>query len=287
MARKEGRSGSAAAGRPGLTASQIQRWYVRERRRTHWIAAHTGWSSQYVRDRLRDAGILLRPAGSPKAGTVDAAKLAAWSAQGLSLSQIAAHTGYSPSGVFKLLAAAGLPTRSPRRPAGAVDPALLAEMPRLYRDEGRSLAEIGAVFGHGPDWARARVIAAGWSVRASRAPRWDLEQLRHWRIGEQLTVTEIAGRAGRAPATIAEALRNAGIVTPPRRRQPTPIDVTQLRALYVEERCTLTQVAAELGCTTQRTRAALDEARLPIRPARTRADLPPPAEINPEQLTDL
>jgi hypothetical protein len=150
------------ADRPLLTAEWLRRRYVEQRRSAQDIATGTGWSSQYVRDRLRDHDIPLRPAGaSPNLAPVDPAGLADWSAQGLSPAQIAARTGYSPSGVRKLLRRAGLPTRAAARRSPALTPVEIADVVRLYRDEGRSLAAVGAAFGHGPDWARAASTPPG------------------------------------------------------------------------------------------------------------------------------
>src|SRR5664280_2072143 len=50
--------------RPRLTAEWLRRRYVAQRRSAQEIATETGWSSQYVRDRLRDHGIPLRPRGA-------------------------------------------------------------------------------------------------------------------------------------------------------------------------------------------------------------------------------
>jgi hypothetical protein len=125
--------------RPRLTAQWLRRRYVAQRRSAQEIATETGWSSQYVRDRLPDHGIPLRPRGAAASfPPVDAAALAGWSAQGLSLAQIAARTGYSPSGVRKLLHRAGLPSRAAGPVKSNPDPVELAEVVRLYRDEGRT-----------------------------------------------------------------------------------------------------------------------------------------------------
>jgi AraC-like DNA-binding protein len=207
-----------AVGRPRLIASWLQRRYVEQRRSAQDIATETGWSSQYVRDRLRDHGIPLRPRGAAASlPPVDPA-LAGWSAQELSLAQIAARTGYSPRGVRKLLHRAGLPSRAAGPVKSSPDPAGLAEVVRLYRDKGRSLAAVGAAFGRGPDWAKARVHAAGLAVRPGGTPRTelDVEQLRRWRLDEGLSLGEIATRAGRS-ATAA-----ARIGCGPR-SQPTPL----------------------------------------------------------------
>jgi len=152
-----------------------------QRRSAQEIAAETGWSSQYVRDRLRANHIPLRPAGAAtNLPPVDPAALADWSSHDLSLTQIAARTGYSPSGVRNLLRRTGLPTRTPAPATFSPDPAELAEIVRLYRDEGRSLKAVGAAFGRGPDWAKARVQAAGLTIRpgGTSRTRLDVEQLR-------------------------------------------------------------------------------------------------------------
>jgi hypothetical protein len=63
--------------RPRLTAHSLRHRYVEQRRSAQDIATETGWSSQYVRDRLRDHAIPLRPAGAAaKLPPVDPAALA-------------------------------------------------------------------------------------------------------------------------------------------------------------------------------------------------------------------
>jgi transposase/transposase-like protein len=276
--------------RPGLTAQWLRRRYVAQRRSAQEIATETGWSSQYVRDRLRDHGIPLRSRGAAASlPPVDPAALAGWSAQGLSLAQIATRTGYSPSGVRKLLHRAGLPSRAAGPVRSSPDPAELAEVVRRYRDEGRSLKEVGAAFGRGPDWAKARVRAAGLTVRPGGTPRTelDLEQLRRWRLEEGLTIGEIATRAGRSASTVAEALRRAGVTVTPRRAARPPLDPAVLRRLYVEERRPLGQVATVLGASERRVRAAIIAAGIPLRPARRRADLAALPTLSRAQLTKL
>jgi DNA-binding CsgD family transcriptional regulator len=279
-----------ANGRPRLTGPWLRRRYVAQRRSAQEIATETGWSSQYVRDRLRDHGIPLRPRGAAASfPPVDAAALAGWSAQALSLAEIAARTGYSPSGVRKLLHRAGLPSRAAGPVKSSPDPAELAEVVRLYRDEGRSLAAVGGAFGHGPDWAKARVHAAGLTVRPGGTPRTglDLEQLRRWRLDEGLPLDEIATRAGRSATTVAAALHRAGVTVTPRRPARPPLDPAVLRRLYVEDRRTVGQVAAALGASDRRVRAALVAAGIPLRPARRRADLAALPTLSRAQLTEL
>jgi DNA-binding CsgD family transcriptional regulator len=276
--------------RPRLTAHSLRHRYVEQRRSAQDIATETGWSSQYVRDRLRDHAIPLRPAGAAaKLPPVDPAVLAEWSRQGLSLAQIAARTGYSPSGVRKLFHRAGLPTRAAVQAKSDADPGELAKVVRLYRDEGRSLKEVGAAFGHGPDWAKARVRAAGLTIHpgGTSRTRLDVELFCRWRIDEGLTLAEIATRAGRSATTVAEALHKAGITRPPRRPGRPALHPAVLHRLYVEERRTLGQVAAALGASDRRVRAAIVAADIPLRSARRSANRPPLPTLTAEQLTEL
>lgn len=70
-----------------------------------------------------------------------------------------------PSATFSRFEAAAPAAASP-------DPVELAEVVRRYRDEGRSLKEARAEFGHGPDWAKVRVRAAELTIHpaARHAP---------------------------------------------------------------------------------------------------------------------
>ncbi|MEP6563067.1 MAG: hypothetical protein ABJD68_18550, partial [Nakamurella sp.] len=74
------------------------------------IAEQCGWSSQYVRDRLRDFGIPLRRPGnrSHRRLTLDRALLEELLQQGLSVKQISLRTGYSTSGVHNIIRRLGL-----------------------------------------------------------------------------------------------------------------------------------------------------------------------------------
>jgi len=276
--------------RPGLTAGWLRRRYITEHQSAQHIATETGWSSQYIRDRLRDHHIPLRPAGAPTNLTpIDTATLTGWSAEGLSLAQIATRTGYSRSGVRNLLRRAGLPTRPVAPAASRDDPEVLTEVARLYRDQGRSLDAVGAAFGRGPAWAKARVQAAGLPIHPTgpAATSLDVAQLRRWRIDDGLTIVEIARRAGRPAATIAAALRNAGVPRPPRQPQQPALDPAQLRRLYVDQHRTLAQVATATRASARRVKAALADAGIPLRPARSRADRPPLPTLSADQLTDV
>ncbi len=69
-------------------------------------------ASQYIRDRLRDAGIALRPAGSQgtKPIHLDRDTLTAMLGQGMTVAAIADRAGYGRGGVHKLLRKYGLPS---------------------------------------------------------------------------------------------------------------------------------------------------------------------------------
>ena len=287
-----GRAGRVdGQGRRVLTARWLRSRYLDQDRSADQIAAETGWSGQYVRDRLRDHGIPLRPAGSPKTINVEPAKLREWLDQGASIPEVAERVGFSPSGVRNLLRRAGLPsTTGPRRTAP--DTSLLEEVLRLYRDEGRSLEQVGAGFGHGPDWVKARLAAAGCPLRPAGTPRstftpTELEQLRRWRVEEGLTIAEVAARAARPAATVAEQLRKAGVLTAPRRRQAPALDAELVRRLYVDQRRTLMQIARQLCCSDTRMRAALLDAGVELRPPRRRRDRPAWPPLSEAELREL
>lgn len=113
--------------------------YVVRRWSTQRIASVSGWSSQYVRDRLRDWDIALRRPGAGVRAVeeqLDAETLAGLLGQGLSVAQVAERVRYSRSGVCKLIRENGLQdvlatTRKQRRTA-ASDEHLTAEVGRLY-----------------------------------------------------------------------------------------------------------------------------------------------------------
>ncbi len=54
------------AARLELTAALLTNHYVVQRWTAQQIAAKSGWSSQYVRDRLREYGIAVRPTDVPR-----------------------------------------------------------------------------------------------------------------------------------------------------------------------------------------------------------------------------
>ena len=248
--------------------------YVEQGVSASQIGVETGWSAQYVRDRLREYGIVLRPPGVAKA-PVDRAALLGWLGEGLSVAELADRTGYSPAGVYGLLRRWQLPTPTAVGPAGGVRPdvdgEVLAAVARLYCDELRSLADVGGRFGRGPAWARARVLAAGVALRpggrvpgADRGGGLDGSVCAAWYIGG-LSVRAIATGTGWSATQVSAVLRGQGVVLRRGRQLGPEPDPGRLRALYVGQHLTLVQVAAELGCSTDRVKAGLAAAGIAVR----------------------
>ncbi len=280
-----------------LTAELLTRRYLQQHASAEQIAGETGWSSQYVRDRLRQHHIALRPAGTTKRDPPDPAALRRWLNQGLSAAQIADRTSYSPSGIYQLLRRHHLPLPTPPHRAPARDSAATAEqlaaLTRLYTDEHLNLAKAAAAFGHGPDWAAARLRAAGISLRRPGArsthpgghpepAALDVDELKRAYSHARLTVRQLATQTGHPAAAVVAALQAAGVEVRQGRRPggPDP-DPTQARQLYTDQHLTLAQTAAQLGCRADRVRAVLLTAGVALRPARRPATSPPPPAAVP------
>jgi transposase-like protein len=273
------------------------------------LADASGWSSQFIRDRLRQAGIPLRRAGGQAGGAdLSPGELQDMLAAGESVTKIAQRSGRSTSGVYKLIRQHGLkvPARqTATRGAGGVHAGVDAGVDtvakscaQLYRD-GCSLVEVGRRHGHGPDWARARITAAGVEVRTAAQARGqtssqlrvqaDVHELRA-AITRGASVPELAEQWGCSQWLIRKWLAEAGLSPPaPRRRQrQLPLlDAATLRELYVHRRMVLTEVAEELGVSVDRVKVGLDAAGIARRPRRPRhVDGPPVAPLTAAQLHD-
>ena len=262
--------------RPVPTRAWLHHRYVGQGNSAEQIARECGWSAQYVRDRLRGYGIALRPPGGASRGGqgLDRDTLSRWLEQAMTVTQIADRSGYSRSGVYKLITQHRLTVQASvtATGAGAESPHVLSECARLYRD-GQSLHEIGARFGRGQQWARARVTAAGVPVRHGGRQRRSgrADELRE-ALAHGHNTTEIAAQLGRSPTTIRQWLRQAGIPPPPPRRprgpRLPPLDPGVLHALYVQQRHAVTAIAAELRVSPDRVRAGLDAAGIAQRSSR-------------------
>lgn len=143
------------AKRQELSAAWLTQAYLVRRLTAEQISAASGWSSQYVRDRLLEHGIALRPPGAHSGlRTIDRDLLSGWLAQGTSIAAIADRTGYSTTGIRKLMQRWALnvpPTPRPVLPGP--DDALVAELIRLYEQEQLSLSKIATRYGRSSDWA--------------------------------------------------------------------------------------------------------------------------------------
>ena len=75
--------------------------YVVHRASAAQIAGECGWSQQYARDRLLEAGVTFRrsPGNARNGGVLADTTLAGLVGQGLSAAQMAERTGYSVGGV--------------------------------------------------------------------------------------------------------------------------------------------------------------------------------------------
>ena len=278
----------AAADRVELTARYLRRRYVVNGLTAAQIAAETGWSSQYVRDRLRDHGIPLRPRGlgKPRLGRD---QLQGWVDAGLTVGEIAKRAGYSTSGVRKLIGEFQIPIPQRVRPPLAGQ-RLLDELAAKYA-RGQSLEALGAEYGHTADWARARLTQAGVAIRPPGSRRKiTADQVRSG-LDEGLRTHKIASRLGCSDWAVLQVMRNQGWTAPPRPRGPSrslpPIPAEPvLRGRYVEQQMTVAQVAAAVGVSTTRITAALKRHGIALRKPGWVDGVPPPP-ITAEQLHQL
>jgi len=158
---------STGRGREQLTEAQLRQRYLTWRHSSERIAADFGCSSQYVRDRMRSAGIPLRPPGAAQP-FFDVDALRGWCAAGLTLREMAEHLGRSPSGVVKLLKRHGLVTVRTRTKPDSQARAELAEIRRLHVDEDLPLTQVADQLGRSRAWVRAQLEAAGVPKREHR-----------------------------------------------------------------------------------------------------------------------
>jgi len=276
------------------TAQWLTDRYLTDRLTAEEIGELCGWSSQYIRDRLRDHGIPLRPPGTHRRirRTLDRNTLASWPHDGATVQQISNRSGYTTSGIYKLLRQYELTVPDPPpRPPAAQNP-VIAELVRLYEHEHLSLAVIAQRYNHDPDWVKARLHRAGTTLRApGRQAVVDPQQVRVL-LDEGLRVPEIADTIGCSTTTVQAILRTHGWTAPPRRPrgpnrvQPPQPDSAQLRRLYLEQKLSVNTIADQLGLPPHRIRTALQAAGVPVhKPGWTGGQPPPP--ITRDQLQQL
>jgi len=260
--------------RPLPPVDWLREQYVVHRHSAAQIAGKCGWSEQYVRDRLLEAGVTFRraPGNASNGDVLDDATLAALVGQGLTAAQMADRTGYSKEGIYKRLRRAGLAVKAREL---VEDPADVAEVRRLY-ETGSTVAQIARLLGHGEDWVSKRLLAAG--VQLRRGPRRALDAARvRQLIDDGCSVPEIAARTDRAVSTIYELVRVNGWSAPPPPRRPlvAPLDATWVLRRYQQDRVSIVHIAAELRCSTDRVRAVLVDHGVPIRVPGRRDDRRP------------
>ncbi|MEO7060209.1 MAG: hypothetical protein ABI083_10835 [Lapillicoccus sp.] len=267
------------------TADWLREQYVVHGRSAAQIAGLCGWSAQYVRDRLTDAGVAFRrlQGNAANGGVLDDTVLTAMVAEGLSAAQIASRTGYSRAGVYKRLRRVGLTVQRTE------DRAVVEEVRRLY-EGGSSVNQIGKLLGHGQKWVIQQLRAEGVKLRRERSgPHRTLDPARvRQLISEGCTVPQIAALTDRAPATIYALVSAHGwtATSPPRRPRVPPLDAVLVRRLYVDDRVSMGRIAEQLHCDTSRVRAVLTGEGVPIRlPGRRDDDRPAP--ITAAQLQEL
>jgi hypothetical protein len=212
---------AATTGRVELTAEYLSRWYVVDRLTATEIAVETGWSSQYVRDRLGDHRIPLRPRGlgKPRLGRD---QLQGWVDAGLTVDEIAKRADYSTSGVRKLIAQFQIPIPERVRPPLAGQ-RLLDELAAKYA-RGQSVEALGADYRHTADWARARLTHAGVAIRPVGSRRKITADQVRAGLDEGLRTHEIASRLGCSDWAVLQVMRNQGwTAPPPRPRGPSPV----------------------------------------------------------------
>jgi DNA-binding CsgD family transcriptional regulator len=281
---------TAALNRERLTDAQLRRRYLTWRHSSNRIADDFGCSSQFVRERLRSAGIPLRPPGSTVPfGDVDVDLLTGWCAAGLTLREIADQLGRTPSGVAKLLRRHRLVTVHSRTKTEDQTRAEIADVRRLYVDQGLPLTHVAQQLGHGREWVRARLAAAGIPER-ERPDQIVVtaQQLRSWHHVQHQTVAQMAVRLGCTAETVRAHLHRHGIsliagrgggrVASPR---PTRSELT---ALYLKRRLTVGEVGAHYGRSYAWARDVLIDAGIARRQPGRRDDRPALPPVDPDQL---
>lgn len=263
---------------------------------TQLIAEQLGCSSQYIRDTMRRYGIPLRPrGGGAKSGqTISASQLAVMVTRGDSVAQIAALTGFSPSGVYKMLRRDQLTLGRRATATAPVEADLREQIVHLYVTEQASVRSIATTVHRSSDWVRSRLIDAGVTLR-THAEQRALSSVDHVDIEARLrtgqTIDDIAAATSRSAETVRQLARTHGWPLPrhgPPRRRPSvpPLDAATLQRLYVGERRTINEIAQRLGCSAHRVRTSFAAAGIVPR-APGRRDDTRPAPITAATLTDL
>lgn len=273
---------------------------MRRRLSSEAVAAELGASSQWVRDELRRLGIPLRLRGGVAADEVVPRERLEelYVARRMTLTEVGAELGRSPSGVRKLLVAYGIPAR----PSGGVRRDRLQaeglgaeDLAELYLGRRLSVPAIAARLGVSADTVSARLHRHGIPTRrGGQAPPGARplteELLVELHVRQGLSAAEIARRVGGSAARVREHLRRHGIGVRRHERPPPqgaePLTKELLVALYVERRLSTAEVARRVGGSPSRVAAALHRHGISVRPPGARR-APSLAPLTKELLTQL
>jgi hypothetical protein len=237
---------------------ELRRLYVDEQLSSHVIAQRCGVSSQWVRDRLRENDIPLRPRTYSRHGLDVATLRTLYQDQALSIDEIAVRYHRSSATIRRLLRGNGIPLR-PRLPD------LSEEVLRsMYVDQHLSVGEVARRLGVDPETVSARLDAHRIPGHSnSRTPWPGPALLRNLYTDQALEITQIAAQLHRSPQWIAALLDRYDI---PRRPPSGPvaqrIPKQDLAELYVDQGLTAAGVAARLGYSERAVIAALRFHRL-------------------------
>lgn len=157
-----------------------------------------------------------------------------------------------------------------------------AAVAALYA-EGRSERDIARVIGVSRQRVAEALTAAGVERRQSgRQCPVDADELRRLVVDEGLNQGQLAERLGAASGTVGRWLAECGIGEPDPR-----IERTRLRALYVDQRRTTREIAAEFGVSHNRVIRELALAGIPRRSRHDRRARGARADLTDETLEDL
>lgn len=228
--------------------AQVVELYTAEQLSLEVIGKRYGHTADWVKVRLRDGGVPLRPAGRHRPDEVDG-RVRQLLDQDLPVSDIADHLGYlSDWPILQILRSRGwsAPPRRPRGPTRALPPLPTPAVLRtLHLAQGLTVPQIADQLGVPP----TRVRKALRDNKISRPrPSWtddgppapiEVGQLQDLYLAQRLPVAQVAQVLDTTTTRVVAALRRAGIdrrserpAPPP----PAPIDHATLTDLYVARR---------------------------------------------------
>ena len=166
------------------------------------------------------------------------------------------------------------------------DEPAIAELRRLYLDEGLTTTAIARQVGmsSGTVWARLKSAGVEFRPRGT-LPRLDPDDLRRWYLDEHLSTVEIARRTGTSTSGITSALQRAGIERRPLTGSVLNIDDATLARIYVDERRSKSDIAEQYQVATWAVTRRLRAAGIRRRPGRP----PGGGQVTPDadELRDL